>query len=66
MGLGAGLPARLQGRESLGEVLRAPGRRSSSGRKPGWRRACLVRWSLRMKRLSQMGQLNFFSPVCVR
>lgn len=31
-----------------------------------WRRACLVRWSLRMKRLSQTGQTNFFSPVCVR
>ena len=27
---------------------------------------CLARWSLRMKRLSQIGQLNFFSPVCVR
>lgn len=65
-GLGAGLPARLQGSESLGEVLRAPGRRSSSGRKPGWRRACLVRWSLRVKRLVHRGQGNRFSPVCVR
>lgn len=65
-GLGAGLPARLQGSESLGEVLRAPGRRSSSGRKPGWRRACLVRWSLRVKRLEQSGQGKRFSPVCVR
>lgn len=65
-GLGAGLPARLQGSESLGEVLRVPGRRSSSGRKPGWRRACLVRWSLRVKRLEQSGQGKRFSPVCVR
>lgn len=31
-----------------------------------WRRACLVRWSLRMNRRSQTGQTNFFSPVCVR
>lgn len=30
------------------------------------RRACLVRWSLRMKRRSHRGQANFFSPVCVR
>lgn len=65
-GLGAGLPAWLQGRESLGEVLRGPGRLSSSGRKPGWRRACLVRWSLRVKRLEQSGQGKRFSPVCVR
>ena len=27
---------------------------------------CLVRWSERMKRRWQMGQPNFFSPVCVR
>lgn len=65
-GLGVGLPARLQGSESLGETLRAPGRRSSSGRKPGCRRACLVRWSLRVKRLVHRGQGNRFSPVCVR
>lgn len=65
-GLGAGLPARLQGSESLGEVLRVPWRRRSSGRKPGWRRACLVRWSLRVKRLEQSGQGKRFSPVCVR
>lgn len=31
-----------------------------------WRRACLVRWSLRMKRRSHTGHTNFFSPVCVR
>lgn len=31
-----------------------------------WRRACLVRWSLRMNRRSHTGQTNFFSPVCVR
>lgn len=30
------------------------------------RRACFVRWSLRMKRRSHMLQANFFSPVCVR
>lgn len=36
------------------------------GWKPGWRRACLLRWSLRMKRLSQSGQRKRFSPVCVR
>lgn len=65
-GLGTGLLARLQGSELLGEVLRAPGRRRSSGRKPGWRRACLVRWSLRVKRLVHSGQGKRFSPVCVR
>lgn len=27
---------------------------------------CLAKWSLRMKRLLQMGQANRFSPVCVR
>lgn len=31
-----------------------------------WRRACLVRWSLRMKRFSHRGQRNCFSPVWVR
>lgn len=31
-----------------------------------WRRACLVRWSLRMKRFSQRGHRNCFSPVWVR
>lgn len=31
-----------------------------------WRRACLVRWSLRMNRRSHTGHTNFFSPVCVR
>lgn len=31
-----------------------------------WRRACLVRWSLRMKRFSHSGQRNCFSPVWVR
>lgn len=31
-----------------------------------WRRACLVRWSLLMKRFSHSGQRNCFSPVCVR
>lgn len=31
-----------------------------------WRRACLVRWSLRMNLLSHTGHTNFFSPVCVR
>lgn len=30
-----------------------------------WRRVCLVRWSLRMKRRSHTGHENFFSPVCV-
>lgn len=30
------------------------------------RRACLVKWSLRMKRRSHTVQTNFFSPVCVR
>lgn len=30
-----------------------------------WRRACLVRWSLRMNRRSHIGHANFFSPVCV-
>ena len=30
-----------------------------------WRLMCLLRWSLRMKRRSQTGQPNFFSPVCV-
>lgn len=28
-----------------------------------WRRACLVRWSLLMKRRSHTGHTNFFSPV---
>lgn len=28
-----------------------------------WRRACFVRWSLRMKRRSHTGHTNFFSPV---
>lgn len=28
-----------------------------------WRRACLVRWSLRMNRRSHTGHTNFFSPV---
>lgn len=27
---------------------------------------CLLRWSLRMKRLLHTGQANLFSPVCVR
>ena len=31
-----------------------------------WRRACFVRWSLRMKRFSQRGHRNCFSPVWVR
>lgn len=31
-----------------------------------WRRACFVRWSLRMNRFSQRGQRNCFSPVWVR
>lgn len=31
-----------------------------------WRRVCLVRWSLRMKRRSHTLHTNFFSPVCVR
>lgn len=31
-----------------------------------WRRACLVRWSLRMNRFSQRGHRNCFSPVWVR
>lgn len=30
------------------------------------RRACLARWSLRMKRLKHSGQANLFSPVWVR
>lgn len=30
-----------------------------------WRRACFVRWSLRMKRRSHTGHTNFFSPVWV-
>lgn len=30
------------------------------------RRVCFARWSLRMKRLWQTGQTNFFSPVWVR
>jgi hypothetical protein len=33
---------------------------------PGWRRACLVRWSLRVNRLVHKGQGKRFSPVCVR
>lgn len=31
-----------------------------------WRRACLVRWSLRMNRFSHRGHRNCFSPVWVR
>lgn len=31
-----------------------------------WRRLCLERWSLRMNFLLQIGQVKFFSPVCVR
>ncbi|KAG9339371.1 hypothetical protein JZ751_023764 [Albula glossodonta] len=31
-----------------------------------WRRVCLVRWSLRMKRLWHRGQAKRFSPVWVR
>jgi len=30
-----------------------------------WRRACLVRWSLRMNLRSHTGHTNFFSPVWV-
>lgn len=33
-----------------------------AGSNSGWRRACLLRWSLRIKRLSQIGQQNLFSP----
>lgn len=36
------------------------------GWKSGWRRACLIRWSLRMKRLAQSGHWKRFSPVWVR
>lgn len=36
------------------------------GWKLGCRRACLMRWSLRMKRLSQSGHRKRFSPVWVR
>lgn len=39
---------------------------SMLGWKPSWRRACLVKWSLRIKHLVQRGQANRFSPVCVR
>lgn len=42
------------------------GLQSMLGWKPSWRRACLVRWSLRMKHLVQRGQAKRFSPVCVR
>lgn len=35
------------------------------GTNSGCRRACLLRWSLRMKRLSHSGHANLFSPVCV-
>lgn len=31
-----------------------------------WRRRCLARWSLRIKRRWQTLQTNFLSPVCVR
>ena len=45
--------------------------RAASGSLPlarliAWRFTCLLRWSLRMKRLSHTGQANLFSPVCVR
>lgn len=33
------------------------------GSNSGWRRACLFRWSERMKRFSQIGQTNLFSPA---
>lgn len=35
---------------------------SIAGSKSGWRRACLLRWSLRMKRLSHSGHTKRFSP----
>ena len=35
---------------------------SMSGSNSGCRRACLFRWSLRMKRFMQIGQTNLFSP----
>lgn len=46
--------------------LRPAGPWSILGWKPTCLRACLVRWSLRMKHLSQSGHVNRFSPVCVR
>ncbi len=46
--------------------LRPAGPRSMLGWKPTCLRACLVRWSLRMKHLSQSGHMKRFSPVCVR
>lgn len=39
---------------------------SMLGWNPSCLRACLVRWSLRMKHLSQSGHMKRFSPVCVR
>ena len=44
---------------------RTPLRAIMEGLKPGWRRACLTRWSLRMKRLSHRGHRKRFSPVWV-
>lgn len=46
--------------------LRPVGPWSMLGWKPTCLRACLVRWSLRMKHLSQSGHVKRFSPVCVR
>ena len=45
--------------------------RWASGSRPlalfvAWRLTCLLKWSLRMKRLSHTGQANLFSPVWVR
>ncbi|EEC06104.1 hypothetical protein IscW_ISCW004119 [Ixodes scapularis] len=55
----------LSPRESAARWQRRPAP-SMVGLKSGCRLACFVRWSERMKRLVQSGQLNFFSPVCVR
>lgn len=41
-------------------------RPNMDGLKSGWRRACLIRWSLRMKRLLHSGHWKRFSPVWVR
>lgn len=43
-----------------GRFLSIPGSNS------GWRRACLFKWSLRIKRFSQIGHENFFSPKRIK
>lgn len=65
-------PDKLQVRSLSPSVIALPSSFSSFSESPFltesllWVLTCLARWSLRIKRLLQMGQANRFSPVCVR